>query len=102
MKLKDLVASYLGYDPQSGEPDYTPAIGNKLMDIGSIDHSGLPPLVDEWPDECREAFEERAAIIEFDAEMSRHKAEHFAEVEVREAFQSQRRGVTQVVETGAV
>lgn len=44
----------------------------------------LPPNIAAWPWKWREAFEERAAIMEFDAQLSRQQAELLAEHEIRE------------------
>lgn len=35
----------------------------------------LPPLVRDWPESWREDYEERAAIMEFEGELSRQQAE---------------------------
>jgi hypothetical protein len=43
----------------------------------------LPPNIAAWPPLWREAFEERAAVMEFDAKLSRDQAELLAESEVR-------------------
>ncbi len=43
----------------------------------------LPRLVSEWPPPAREAWEERAAIMEFDGGLSRADAEAAAEDCVR-------------------
>jgi hypothetical protein len=37
-----------------------------------------------WPDDLREAFEERAAIMEFDGGLTRDEAELWAELSARE------------------
>ena len=47
----------------------------------------LPVNISEWPEEWRETYEERAAIMEFDGELSRPTAEKEAERLQREAFQ---------------
>ena len=46
----------------------------------------LPLLITNWPEEWQEAFEERAAIIEFDGELDREVAERRAEDRVREEY----------------
>lgn len=47
----------------------------------------LPALVKWWPPEAREEWEERAAVLEFDARMSRERAERAAEHIVRERWE---------------
>ena len=48
------------------------------------DHQGeLPEDLGSWPDEWREVFEERAAVMEFDGGLPRAAAEREAEVRVR-------------------
>lgn len=49
----------------------------------------LPRLVKWWPAEAREAFEERAAIKEFDGGMPRDQAEREAEAEVRQRWKAE-------------
>ncbi len=46
-----------------------------------------PPVTESWSDNMREAFEERAAIMEYDGGMTRAEAERAAERTVRNAFQ---------------
>ncbi|MFH1467883.1 MAG: hypothetical protein ABIO70_26090, partial [Pseudomonadota bacterium] len=43
----------------------------------------LPERVADWPEEAREIWEERAAIIEFDGGLPREAAERLAEERVR-------------------
>ena len=45
-----------------------------------------PPVTESWSIEMREAFEERAAIMEYEGGMSRSNAERAAERSVRTAF----------------
>lgn len=40
----------------------------------------------EWPEPWHELYEERAAILEFDAGYSREAAEELAALEIRERF----------------
>lgn len=47
--------------------------------------SVLPPSVVDWPEDQREAYEERAAIIEYDGGLDRVDAEVLAEICVRGA-----------------
>lgn len=49
----------------------------------------LPKLMKWWPVEAREAYEERAAIKEFDGGMSRDQAEREAETEVRQRWKAE-------------
>ena len=49
--------------------------------------SSLPPVVVDWPPVWREAFEERAAIMEFDGGLSRAEAEVGAEACIRSGLQ---------------
>jgi hypothetical protein len=48
--------------------------------------TSLPLLVGEWPEVWREAYLERAAILEFDANMKREAAEWLAERDIRKQF----------------
>jgi hypothetical protein len=43
----------------------------------------LPASIAAWPPCYREAFEERSAIMEYDAKLSRDQAELLAESEIR-------------------
>lgn len=43
----------------------------------------LPFSITDWPADAREAFEERAAIVEYEAHRSRKEAERMAEEMVR-------------------
>jgi hypothetical protein len=47
----------------------------------------LPPKTSDWPVAWREAFEERAGIMEFQGNMPRDTAEFWAEKDVRRQFQ---------------
>lgn len=49
----------------------------------------LPKLMKWWPVEAREAYEERAAIKEFDGKMPRDQAEREAEAEVRQRWKAE-------------
>lgn len=49
----------------------------------------LPLRRDDWPDIWREAFEERAAIMEYLANMDRGRAEWMAERAVRRQEQQE-------------
>ena len=46
----------------------------------------LPPALDDWPPSWREAFEERAAIMEYEGGLSRNEAERRAAEIVRAAY----------------
>lgn len=47
----------------------------------------LPALVRWWPPELREEWEERAAILEYDARMERGRAERAAESIIRDRWE---------------
>ena len=47
---------------------------------------GLPRTITEWPRRWREAYEERAALLEYDGGLPRDAAEHQAEDFMRELF----------------
>ena len=46
----------------------------------------LAALVRHWPAEAREEWEERAAVLEYDAKMTRERAERAAEHIVRDRW----------------
>ena len=46
----------------------------------------LAPNPDDWPDDWRYVYEERAAIMEFDGNLNRQDAEQWAETIVRAAY----------------
>jgi hypothetical protein len=50
----------------------------------------LPPSVTDWHEDAREAYEERAAILEYDALMPRREAERRAKRMVRARFLAKR------------
>ena len=81
MKMKDVVCRYLNpSSPQRASPSAS-APGHSTA---SFEH--LPGSVIDWPARWQEAYEERAAIIEFCAGKSRREAETAAESEVRSHF----------------
>ena len=45
----------------------------------------LPDDVNDWPEDWQHEYEERAAIMEYDGNLSRQEAEQWAEVIVRAA-----------------
>ena len=49
----------------------------------------LPAKVSDWPMPWRELYEERAAMMEYQANMMRALAEHMAEADVRWVFQQE-------------
>jgi hypothetical protein len=49
--------------------------------------TSLPLLIADWPQIWREAFEERAGIIENEARFQRSVAEKLAEEDIRRQFQ---------------
>ena len=51
----------------------------------------LPAQIDRWPKLWRERYEERAGIIEFQANVSRGTAEFRAEQDVRKLAAEERR-----------
>ena len=55
--------------------------------IQSIDD--LPTYIGEWPEDWQEAFEERAAIMEYDGGLSRDESENEAEILIREEYCSE-------------
>lgn len=52
----------------------------------------LPPSPLDWPAAARDAWEERAAIMEWDGCMTRELAERLAEQQVRDQVQAHREG----------
>jgi len=62
---------------------------NLLRKYAEIDDSLLSTVVDlpsnvaDWPEEYKEIYDERAAIMEFDGEIDRQEAEIQAEAQVR-------------------
>lgn len=55
---------------------------------GEVEVAGpvLPALVRDWPAAAREEWEERAAVMEFDARMEKGRAERAAEHVVRDQW----------------
>ena len=53
---------------------------------------GLPRFVHDWPELWKERFEERAGIIEFQANLPRSIAEENAERDIRQQFQKEQKG----------
>ncbi len=89
MKLADLVARYLGAGNRSvlkveNGPSVTDSGLASEPSPGRV--NDLPASIDDWPQDRREDFEERAVIMEFDGNLPRTEAERSAEVCVREAF----------------
>jgi hypothetical protein len=54
--------------------------------FGEVRSPSLPAARAHWPAAARDAWEERAAIMEFDAGLDRAAAEALAEVSVRARF----------------
>jgi hypothetical protein len=48
----------------------------------------LPADIQNWPEDWREEFEERAAILEYDGMLSRPEAESWAETIVRAVYRA--------------
>ena len=42
--------------------------------------------LDDWPDDWRESYEERAAIMEYDGGLTKSKAEKLSEIIQRDAY----------------
>ena len=59
----------------------------------------LPPNPAAWPKRWREAFEERAAIIEFMGNFSRSTAEWRAEQDIRKLAAQESRSQHEIAET---
>jgi len=59
------------------QPSQTPA-ATPMIDV--------PSNLQDWPEDWREVYEERAAIIEFDGGLKRLQAEHRAMQSLRDAF----------------
>ena len=55
--------------------------------VGDESGSFLSAVVAEWPPVWREAFEERAAIMEFEGGLSRAQAEGCAEACIRSEYE---------------
>lgn len=51
-----------------------------------IQRPELPERVEDWPEEAREHFEERAGIMEFHGGLTRDEAERQAETSVRSCW----------------
>lgn len=62
----------------------------------------LPQIVDRWPAEARDRFEERAAIMEFDGGLTRANAERRAEQITRAQWEEAQRAARQRVEVSDV
>ena len=53
----------------------------------------LPPNRAAWPTKWRELFEERAALIEYQANLSRETAEFRAEIDIRKQAAQSGKGI---------
>ena len=82
MKLETLIKRYLG---EPSPPKYT-KVDRPSSESISVVQSALPLSIDDWPTNFKEAYEERAAILEFDEKMSRADAEIHAKAIIRERF----------------
>ena len=49
-------------------------------------NDNLPALIAHWPQDARDHYEEKAAIIEYDGNQTREYAEFYAELATRIAF----------------
>ncbi len=88
MKLADLVARYLG-QPGALRQFQFGKIPSTSPSAPVFVTADLPPSQTDWPSEWREAFNERAGILEFDGNLPRATAEQTALASVREAFRRQ-------------
>jgi len=94
MRLLELVARYLDLPdlPSSSEGSVgtvaptRSAMGPAEHPSRSIPDPGLPHKVKEWPRIWLEAYDERAAIMEFEGELPRGDAEARAEADIRGTF----------------
>jgi hypothetical protein len=99
VRLAELVAMYLsridGPKPSAPESD-RPAQRQGPPTASTPDrfrqgpHLDLPPFISNWPPEWLEFFEERAAIMEFDANLPRAGAEVRAVEDTRRVYRGQR------------
>jgi hypothetical protein len=89
MRLVDLLRYYAGKlpAPSSGgsEPPVSRNRQTKYKSQCEVEID-LPVAIDDWPQEYREAYEEKAAVMEFEAGMDRTVAEKRSEELQRKAF----------------
>lgn len=96
MRLVDLVALYLARtetSPRSAQSTSSQVEATPSSPPDRLRRSGtapeLSPLISDWPEEWREVFEERAAIMEFDAGLPRPEAESRAAYWTRRLHRSE-------------
>jgi len=70
-----------------------PKIGKWRLRLRQFRQGELPADVADWPEEWLEEFEERAAIMEFDGELTTVEAEDWAETIVRAFYQLNKRDI---------
>ena len=66
-------------------------LGKWLRRLNEYRQGELPSDMDDWPEDWREVYEERAAIMEYDGNMPRPQAEQWTETIVRAAYQVKER-----------
>ena len=100
MKLLELVERYLEkpVSPSIVHGDIEQTVPDKrsLLKAPAISEKtqfDLPPTLDSWPEKWREAYEERAGIMEFDGGLPHAEAEKDAENRIRAAFLQQQKEV---------
>ena len=71
MELGRLLIGYVGCEAKTAE------------EAGTTTGTALPADTADWPDERRDAYEERCGIMEFDGLIPREEAERLAEAEAR-------------------
>ena len=90
MKLVDLLRLYAGRSSQlEGEERTEIAAAPVEKELFLLPEVDLPADLGDWPKEWREAYEERAAIMEYDGGLSRSEAERLSEELQREAYKRQ-------------
>jgi len=73
-------------------PEMRKRIAGNKAELLALLRGELPAAQADWPEEWRERFEERAAIMEYDGGLPRPEAERRAEVLVREAYRRTGKG----------
>lgn len=91
MQLRDLLKQYATSIPtdttsELGPVDATEFQDGRTQELPESPPSSLPDDRNSWPEDWRERFEERAAIMEYEGGLSEEEAEREAEQQVRKAF----------------
>jgi len=60
----------------------------------------LPESLSDWPPDWRDAFEERAGIMEYDGGLPRYYAEEMAEADLREDYERRLKAHNQTKQSG--